>query len=198
MTDSPRVRTRDWAGVDYYAELGLDRGASSGAVDEAFRRGAKALHPDRNPDVAATDQFRRLRAAHEVLRDPATRDAYDDFLFRVETGTLASRPPGGTAPNPANRPSAAPAPRRRARRPMPPWARPSIAGILVVLGVVVALWAALGTLPSHTAGDSPLAVQITLAIVSLKLVACGLVLLWYPQLRARWHRPQPGPATGSR
>ena len=198
MTDAPRVRTREWAGVDYYAELGLDRGASSGAVDEAFRRRAKALHPDRNPDAAAADQFRRLRAAHEVLRDPVTRDAYDDFLFRVDAGTLLSRPASGAEPNPTNPMKPTVAPRRRARRPMPPWARPTIAGVLVVVGVIVALWAALGTLPSHTAGDSPLAVQITLAIVALKLVACGLVFLWYPQLRARWHRPQPVPHTRPR
>ena len=34
----------------------------------------------------------------------------------------------------------------------------------------------------------PLAVQITLAIMAIKLVVCGAAVAWYPQLRARWHR----------
>ena len=48
-----RMRTRDWPGIDYYAELGLAADATRPAIDEAYRRRAKALHPDRNPDAAA-------------------------------------------------------------------------------------------------------------------------------------------------
>ncbi len=104
-----RVRTREWSGVDYYAELGIAPGVSRAAVDEAFRRQAKALHPDRNPEATAEDRFKRLSAAYEVLRDPATRRAYDEFRFRVDDGPALRRadgsgsvPPGaGTDGDPA-------------------------------------------------------------------------------------------------
>src|SRR6478752_7280090 len=88
-----RVRTRDWSGVDYYRVLGVAPGASRPAIDEAYRRQAKAWHPDRNPDAEAEERFKRVTAAYEVLRDPTTRAAYDDFRFRVDAGLLASRPP---------------------------------------------------------------------------------------------------------
>ena len=43
-----------------------------------------------------------------------------------------------------------------------------------------------------------LAVQITLGIMAAKLLACGVVVIKYPELKARWHRPpgQSRPADG--
>ncbi len=49
--------------------LGLEQGASQAELDAAFRRLAKSYHPDRNPeDPEATERFRQLRAAYEVLK----------------------------------------------------------------------------------------------------------------------------------
>jgi hypothetical protein len=187
-----RVRTREWSGVDYYRDLGVDVRASRPAIDEAYRREAKAWHPDRNPDHAAEERFKQVVAAYEVLRDPATRAAYDDYRARIAEGRLYEggwsvppRPPSGTW---------APPDRPARRRPHRSWALPGpvrvgLAVLLMVTGIVAVAWALVGELPSNTAGDTRLAVQITLWIMAAKLVACGWVVLRYPQLRARWHHP---------
>ena len=44
-----------------------------------------------------------------------------------------------------------------------------------------------GELPSPAHADTPVAVQVTLVIMALKFLACGVAVGWYPQLRARWH-----------
>lgn len=177
-----RLRTREWAGVDFYAELGLTRFARPTEVDEAFRRLAKELHPDRNPEPGAEDRFKRISAAYGVLRDPVSRAAYDDFRRRVATGALLrdrSVREHRAAPVVVMRPPA--------HRPMPPWVRRTVAAVLVVLGVVVGAWVLTGDIPGR-AGDHA-AVAITLWLVALKLLVCGAIVLLYPRLRARWHRP---------
>jgi hypothetical protein len=190
MTD--RLRTREWAGVDFYAELGIQQDASRPAVDEAYRRQAKVLHPDRNPEATAEARFKRLSAAYEVLRDPVTRRAYDDFRFRVDSGLLYAEPADPARPEPHEAPTTTYPPRtRKARRPLPNGLRVGIGWVLIAAGFAAALWALLGPLPSHSAGDTSLAVQITIGIMALKLAVCGVIVIKYPQLKARWHRPQP-------
>lgn len=68
----------------YYARLGVTPTATLAEIKSAFRRKAKDLHPDRNPDPAARDAFHRLTAAYEVLSDAERRSAYDT---RRTTGT---------------------------------------------------------------------------------------------------------------
>jgi hypothetical protein len=72
---------------------------------------------------------------------------------------------------------------------LPDPARVAIAVAMMVAGVASVVWALVGELPSNTAGDTRMAVQITLGIMAAKLVGCGWVVLRYPQLRARWHHP---------
>ncbi|PJF32176.1 MAG: hypothetical protein CUN51_00680 [Candidatus Thermofonsia Clade 1 bacterium] len=64
---------------DFYRLLGIPSNANLEQVQQAFRRRAKEVHPDRNPDrvVWATEQFRRLNEAYEVLSDAARRWEYD-------------------------------------------------------------------------------------------------------------------------
>jgi hypothetical protein len=194
-----RVRTREWSGVDYYAELGIAPEASRPEVDEAFRRQAKALHPDRNPEVTAEARFKRLTAAYEVLRDPVTRRAYDDFRFRVDAGLLYAERTAPESPGPAREPFPAPMPSRarKVRRPLPDGLRIGIGSVLGVLGLAAGLWALVGPLPSHSAGDTNLAVQITIGIVALKFAVGAVIIIKYPQLKARWHRPPGPPTSGS-
>jgi molecular chaperone DnaJ len=65
---------------DYYEILGLSRGASEQDIKSAYRRLAKNCHPDSNlGDKTAEAKFKELNEAHEVLRDPQKRAAYDQF-----------------------------------------------------------------------------------------------------------------------
>jgi len=67
----------------YYGELGVYPDASFDECRRAFRRRATTLHPDRNPsDPEAEAKFKRLNAAWEVLRDPASRTDYDEAPIR--------------------------------------------------------------------------------------------------------------------
>jgi len=65
---------------DYYATLGIARGASEADIKKAFRALARELHPDRNPDdKSAEDRFKKVSHAHDVLSDPDRRKLYDEF-----------------------------------------------------------------------------------------------------------------------
>lgn len=181
-----RLRTREWSSTDYYDVLGVSPAAPPSAIDTRYRELAKALHPDRNQDPGDQEQFKRVSTAYTALRDPATRAAYDDFRTRVATGTL---PPVGRPPASERRSDPLAPPRRpRSRRPAPVWLRRGCAVVLIVLGCLSALWAAVGTLPAPTSADTPVAVQVTLLIMAVKLWAGGAIVARYPQLRARWHR----------
>jgi hypothetical protein len=77
---------------------------------------------------------------------------------------------------------------------MPDWLRTTIAGVLIIAGLVALGWAAVGDLHGPTAGDTPMGVQITLVIMAIKFLACGALVAYYPQLKARFRRR---PAAGS-
>ena len=63
---------------DHYAALGLDSSATLADVKKAFRQKASLHHPDRNTACDATQKFRAVQEAYEVLSDEAKRQAYDD------------------------------------------------------------------------------------------------------------------------
>jgi len=64
---------------DVYAVLGVDRQATPAEIERAYRRAARATHPDARPEdpAAAAEEFKHVRSAYETLRDPARRAAYD-------------------------------------------------------------------------------------------------------------------------
>ena len=65
---------------DYYEVLEVDRGADDASIKRAFRKLARELHPDVNPDdPAAAERFREAAEAYEVLSDEQTRARYDRF-----------------------------------------------------------------------------------------------------------------------
>jgi molecular chaperone DnaJ len=62
---------------DYYAILGIRRDASADEVKKAYRRLARELHPDVNPDPQTQERFKEITQAYEVLSDPKKREMYD-------------------------------------------------------------------------------------------------------------------------
>ena len=185
-----RVRTREWSSTDYYGVLGVDAAAPAAEIDNRYRELAKSLHPDRNADPADQERFKQVSAAYSALKDPSTRYAYDEFRTRVAEGRLYQAAPAPAAapwPGPGRVDHLAPPRTPPTRRPMPRWLRATLAALMMALGVVGLGWALFGELPSPAHADTPVAVQVTLVIMAVKFVACGVAVGWYPQLRARWH-----------
>ena len=63
---------------DPYNVLGIDRTATDEEIKRAYRKLAKELHPDSNPDNAeATERFKEVTAAYELLVDPQRRMEFE-------------------------------------------------------------------------------------------------------------------------
>jgi DnaJ-class molecular chaperone len=83
---------------DYYEVLGVPRTASQKEIKSAFRKLARKYHPDVNPsDAGASEKFKEINEAHEVLGDPEKRKKYDDLgpeWKQYEAWEAAGRPGG--------------------------------------------------------------------------------------------------------
>lgn len=62
---------------DYYGLLGVSKNASDADIKRAYRKLARELHPDVNPDEAAQAKFKEISVAYEVLSDPDKRRIVD-------------------------------------------------------------------------------------------------------------------------
>jgi curved DNA-binding protein len=66
--------------IDYYKILELDKSASDADIKKAYRKLARKLHPDLNPnDANAKKKFQQINEANEVLSDPEKRKKYDKY-----------------------------------------------------------------------------------------------------------------------
>ena len=73
--------------IDYYEVLGLRKTATEEDIKKAYRKLARKLHPDINPnDKDANKKFQQINEANEVLSDPEKRKKYDTYGENWEHG----------------------------------------------------------------------------------------------------------------
>jgi len=71
---------REWFEKDYYKTLGVSQSASAKEITKAYRKLARELHPDANPDdPKAEDRFKEVSSAYDVLGDDDKRKSYDEI-----------------------------------------------------------------------------------------------------------------------
>jgi len=63
--------------TDHYKTLGVKKNASDEQIKKAFRKKAKAVHPDQNPEVNP-EEIKEVNRAYEVLANPTKRERYDN------------------------------------------------------------------------------------------------------------------------
>ena len=84
--------------TEYYSVLGVRRDAGPDEIKRAYRRLARELHPDVNPDPRTQERFKEITQAYEVLSDPEKRQMYDmggDPFGRADAGPAGA---GGFGP----------------------------------------------------------------------------------------------------
>lgn len=93
--------------MDYYAILGVKRGASQEEIKKAYRQLAMQYHPDRNPgDKEAEAKFKQVQVAYETLSDLTKKAKYDGTSGKSSGASFRSRK--DTWSNFKNKPSKTP------------------------------------------------------------------------------------------
>ena len=78
---------------DYCAILGVSRSATKDELKRVYRRFARQLHPDINPDAAAQELFKKIAEAFDILTDPEKRRLCDFGMsssFKANSGYRAA------------------------------------------------------------------------------------------------------------
>ena len=86
----------EWAQKDFYAELGVSKDATQDEIKKAYRKLARANHPDSNPDdTAKHEKFKTVAEAYDVLGDADKRKKYDEMRALGAGGIGFGRGGGG-------------------------------------------------------------------------------------------------------
>ncbi|HJQ07548.1 MAG TPA: molecular chaperone DnaJ [Nocardioides sp.] len=96
MSDPMDGIRADWANKDFYKELGVAKTASADEIKKAYRKLARANHPDSNPgDSAKHDKFKAVAEAYDVIGDAEKRKKYDQAREMFAGGRFGGYPAGG-------------------------------------------------------------------------------------------------------
>ena len=79
---------------DYYQVLNVPKTASQKEIQQAYRKLARAYHPDINKEKGAEEKFKKLSEAYEVLKNPEARKRYDALGSNYKGGQPFTPPPG--------------------------------------------------------------------------------------------------------
>jgi len=79
---------------DYYEILGIKKSADEKEVKSAYRKLARKYHPDVNKDASASEKFKDINEAYEVLSDKEKRRKYDALGANWQQGSDFTPPPG--------------------------------------------------------------------------------------------------------
>ena len=91
----------DWIEKDFYKVLGVSKTASSDEIKKTYRKLAKELHPDANPDNARAEaRFKEVSEAYDVVGNEESRREYDQVREAAASGAF----PGGGFPGGAGFP----------------------------------------------------------------------------------------------
>ena len=87
---------REWFEQDYYKVLGVPESATQKDITRAYRKLARAHHPDANAgDAGAEERFKAIASAYDVIGDPEKRQEYDDVRKMGPPRRMGGRGPGG-------------------------------------------------------------------------------------------------------
>jgi len=71
---------KDWLEKDFYQILGVSENSSAKEITKTYRKLARKLHPDANPnDQEAETKFKEVSAAYDVIGDEKKRSEYDEL-----------------------------------------------------------------------------------------------------------------------
>lgn len=74
---------------NYYEVLGVKKNASQAEIKQAYRKLALEWHPDKNKSAGASDKFKKINEAFEVLSNEQKRQAYNQFGHAGVKGSQA-------------------------------------------------------------------------------------------------------------